>query len=282
MATKKRRIRSPHPGVILLKPRSDWGHKAWRARFTDPDSKKETTVRLDPLAVPTAETRRDWAVKKSKAIAKRRMEIESGAPLLNRTDFESATADYLTSCKHRLRPKTIGLYEIAIDRLTAWAMAQGIRTTADLSGARLAAFREWLVSQRKQVIEPGGRRGKHKQTSVELSPHTVNWQLRAIKSMLNHWRLLGLLTQIDRDAIGDTLKPLSAPKEQIEYLDGKECRLLIEAALAHDEAVYAMTREEHDGLRPVGSTRRYEKPISPFVAFLLLTGCRIGEALSLD
>src|SRR5690606_38733016 len=40
------------------------------------------------------------------------------------------------------------------------------------------------------------------------------------------------------------------------------------------------TREEHAGQRPKGTTARYDA-IAPFVAFLILTGCRRGEALTL-
>ena len=50
--------------------------------------------------------------------------------------------------------------------------------------------------------------------------------------------------------------------------------------LRHDAETLAETREEHAGVGDVGTTLRYE-PVAPFVAFVLLTGCRFSEALSL-
>jgi integrase len=73
---------------------------------------------------------------------------------------------------------------------------------------------------------------------------------------------------------------LPLPREQPEYLPPAKLDKLLGAALRHDAAVFAATRQEHAGLRAKGSTRRYE-PIAPFTAFLLLTGCRRGEALGL-
>ena len=59
-----------------------------------------------------------------------------------------------------------------------------------------------------------------------------------------------------------------------------ELKRLIAAALRHDAETFAETRDEHMGLRPRGTTPRYD-PIAPFTAFLLVTGCRRGEALGL-
>jgi hypothetical protein len=66
----KRRIRSPHPGVVIEKPRAP--RKYYRARFVEGGRIKK--VRLDPLIVPTAEARRDWAIRKSRELGRVRME----------------------------------------------------------------------------------------------------------------------------------------------------------------------------------------------------------------
>jgi integrase len=89
-----------------------------------------------------------------------------------------------------------------------------------------------------------------------------------------------LLTGLTRDAITDAMKALPTPREQPEYLTPAQLQKLLEAAMRHDEAVFDETRKEHRGLLPKGSTRRYE-PIAGFTAFLVLTGCRRGEALGL-
>ena len=103
--------------------------------------------------------------------------------------------------------------------------------------------------------------------------------MRTLKTLLNTWRQAGLV-QLSRDDIADALKALPVPREQPAYLHAAQIKRLLEAAARHDAAVYAATRSEHAGLRPLGTTRRYE-PIAQFTAFLLLTGCRRGEALAL-
>ena len=79
----------------------------------------------------------------------------------------------------------------------------------------------------------------------------------------------------------DGLERLPVGTERIDYRKPHELQKLLEAALRHDAATFAATREEHAGLRPPGSTERYE-PIAPFVAFALLTGMRLGEAVGLE
>jgi len=68
------------------------------------------------------------------------------------------------------------------------------------------------------------------------------------------------------------------------YLPPADLRRLLDAALQHDAETFAMTRAEHHAARTPGplpgSTARYPE-IAPFAAFLLLTGCRLGEALTL-
>jgi integrase len=126
----------------------------------------------------------------------------------------------------------------------------------------------------------GGKRGERKPGKAKLSPLTINWQLRAMKTMLNDMRLRGVVP-LTRDAIADCLKLTNVPREAAEFLRQADCARALEAALRHDAATFAATREEHAGLRPSGSTPRYE-PIAPFVAFVLLTGMRRSEALGMQ
>jgi integrase len=109
---------------------------------------------------------------------------------------------------------------------------------------------------------------------------SVNRELRTLKTILNAWRVAGILPHVDRDGITDALKALPVTHEQPEYITAAQLDSLLHAALRHDAAVFAATRKEHAGLRPIGTTRRYES-IASFTAFLLLTGCRRGEALGL-
>ena len=68
---RKQRIRSPHPGVVLIPPRKD--RVAWRARCDNPDTGGEEYVWLDPAVEGRTEgTRRGWAQSRSEDIEKRR------------------------------------------------------------------------------------------------------------------------------------------------------------------------------------------------------------------
>jgi integrase len=65
-----------------------------------------------------------------------------------------------------------------------------------------------------------------------------------------------------------------------EYLRPAQMRKLLAAALRADAECFTMTRAEHDGEGPEGTTPRYA-PIAPFVVFVALSGTRFGEAIDL-
>lgn len=277
---RKRRIRSPHPGVVLKRRTLPSGAVSWRARYEDPDTGRETYATLDAAALPTHEARRLWAIQKAKTLAKRRMDLAAGAPALSAKPIVSAVGDYLAECRGRVRAGTLRTYTQGVEQFARWAEHSGVRTTAELTQARLASFHGYLEALPRKAIERGGRRGQRRATVRRRAPASVNAELRAVKTMLGRWRALGLAAQLSRDAIADALPALRVSYEQPAYLVPAKLEKLLDAALRHDADVYAETRVEHVGLRPRGTTPRYA-PIAPFVAFLLLTGCRRGEALGL-
>lgn len=279
MPRKTRRIRSPHPGVVIKERALPSGATAYRARFDDPDTGRETYVTLDAVALPTREARRLWAIRKSKALAQRRMELEGGSPRVEARALADAAHDYFRSGENRLRSKTIVTYRLAVDPFVTWCGRHGVRTTADLTRAKLAAFRDALIARTKLSAVKGGRRGQVDSSERKRSPLSINRELRTLKTLLNAWRQAGIMV-LTRDDIADALKALQGPREQPVYLHPAQIRRLLEAAARHDAAVFTETRAEHAGRRPLGTTRRYE-PIAPFTAFLLLAGCRRGEALAL-
>ncbi len=126
----------------------------------------------------------------------------------------------------------------------------------------------------------GGQRGQRKSTLVWRSSVSINYELRALKTLLTVWRIAGLL-RLDSDAIADILKSLSLDQDPPSYLKPAQVQKLLEAAIEHDNAAFTETRDEHAGLREAGSTTRY-LPIAPFVLYVLLTGCRRGEALGVE
>lgn len=275
MAARKRKR---HPGVTLIAadPVRRIGH---RARFRDPDTGKLTKVSLDP-ALRTSELREDWAARKSKAIAKRRLELESGAARATGTALSEAVGRYYEA-HARLRDKTLRSYRAATDKLLDWATRNGVRSGDDVTRAKLIGFREELIAEPKRAAAKKAKRGTRRATLERRSPASVNRELRGVRVVLGYLAELDLLTKIHEGDLRRALKKLPITTEEADFLKPAELAAVLEAALAHDADKHAETRDEHRGLRPVGSTPRFD-PIAPFVALLLLTGMRLGEAVGLE
>lgn len=281
MARKKiRRTRTEHSGVKIIR-RVRNGREYWFARFRDPDrDNKERDVTLDPLALPTREARRVWAIRKAKALAARRMDLATGAPLPTSTPIDKGIDDYLAVNASRLRPRTLSTYTEAIEKFRTWLSYNAVYQVEQLTKGKLSEFRSYLLMQKKTVTFEGSSRGERRKTKKSKSPFSINKDLRSVKALVNFWRSRELLPSLDKDGISDALKNVPTAREAPAYLPPSDCRKLLEAAIRHDSETFSETRDEHSGLKPVGSTLRYE-PIMPFVTFLLLTGCRLGEALNL-
>lgn len=278
-AKPTRRTRSPHPGVVLIAP--DATHTSWRARYDDPDSGKRVKVRLDPVELSNATSRRHWAIRKSQALARRRVELDSGAPRATRTPLADALDSYYEA-HPQLRPKTLTAYRAATDKLAAWCAGHGVRSADDLTRARLMDFRAALVSEPKRAPQRGSKgRGKRSSAGNPRSPLSVNRELRATRTVLGYLRDLDLFARLTHDDLRRALKRLPVTHERLEYLRPAELRTLLEAALRHDAETFELTREEHArGLRK-GTTPRYD-PIGPLIVAALLSGMRFGEAIALD
>ena len=278
--TRKRVIRSAHPGVVLIPPDPEHNHPTWRARYVDPDSGRSTKARLDPVALRTAEARRDWAIRKSKALAKRTMELEGGAARATGGALGDAIAGYYKA-HAQLRPNTLASYKSATDKLLEWAGANGVRSGDDLTRAKLLGFREELIAEPKRTAAQKAKRGARRATAARRSAYSVNRELRGVRVVLGYLAELDLLTKIHEGDLRRALKKLPITTEEAEFLKPAELAALLEAAIAHDSDKHAETRAEHRGLRPLGSTPRFE-PIAPLIALLLLTGMRLGEGVGLE
>jgi integrase len=274
---KKRRTKTAHQGVTLTRRTLPSGSTAWRARYQDPDTSKVVFVTLD---LPTHQARVQWCIRKADVLIKRRMELATGAPTKTATPIATAIEIYVTACSGRLRDRTIATYREALDLFAEWATDNGIVQIENLSKGKLSAFRDYLANRRKQVAFVGSRRGRRREATKPRSGFSINRDLHSIKAVVNFWRNRELLPLLSKDAISDALKNVPTANEAPEYLPPSNCRLLLEAALRHDGEIFIETRDEHAGLIPPGSTRRYQ-PIAPFTLFLLFSGCRSGEALNL-
>lgn len=280
-ATKKvgqRRTRSPHPGVVLLKPQGD--RAAWRARYEDPDTGKLTFTRIDPMAIRTAEARRTWAIAVSKRIARRGMELEAGAPKTTGTALADAITRYYED-HPRLRALTLKTYQKGTTKFLVWAKSVGLRSADDLTLAGLMAFRAAVSKAPKRLAVVDGPKGAKQAGAEPRKAAAVNVDIRSVKVVLGYLRKLGLLPKITRDDITDGLKALSVEHERGDFLRAPALRALLEAALEHDAQTFALTRADKAAGRVASAVRRFP-PMAPIVAAAMLTGMRAGELVSLE
>jgi len=267
-----------HPGVLILKRTLPSGRTAWQGRYRDPET---TQTKKPMLTGMTQERRKRWAIEVSRNIAGRRLEIEAGSVPRKPVPLAKAVKAYLEHCEgERLRPNTMTIYTKAAEQFVAWAGKQGIKTTAEFNGPVLARYRGHLTTTKKKAAKSGAKRGERKTSAAKLAPSSVNMKLRATKGMLSHWRINGLAPQLTQDVVGGALKAMRVPKEEPAYLEAADLLKLLAAATRHDAETFTETRTEHAGRGTPGRTGKYQ-PIGGFVAFLLLTGCRRGEALAL-
>lgn len=277
-AARKRRTRSPHPGVVLIRPDVAARQPYWRARYKDPDTGREVKKRLDPLALRTAELRREWCIAKARELAKRRMALESGAPRATGTTITQGVALYFGD-HPQLRDKTLVTYRLSTANFEAWTERAHITSLDKVGRPELLRFRAAMLKLPKRTAARRSKRGAKHEHSKTRSIVSVNRDLRAIGTVLNYLRKMGLLPLLTSDDLTDGLERFDEPKVRPEYLRPNELRQLFEAAARHDADVFAETRDEHAGLRSVGSTPKYI-PVGPLVAGTLLTGMRLGEATS--
>jgi integrase len=276
MAARKRRKK--HPGVVLLKP-DPKKRMGWRARFKDPDRSRMVYVAL-PAEYTTIELREEWAGRKSRELAKRRLELDDGAPRATGTALADAIKRYHDAHPH-LRDRTRTVYERSTDKLLMWASGHGVESADQLTRAKLLAFREQLIAEPKLVAAPNAKRGTYVPSNARRASVSVNQELRSVRTVLGYLRDLDLLPRLTHDDLRRALKHLPLTMERAEYLKPAEIRKLLEAALRHDAETFDETREEHRGGGTTGRTPRYDA-VAPFVAFVLITGMRFGEALALD
>lgn len=177
-----------------------------------------------------------------------------------------------------LRAGTVETYKLATSRLVAeFGKLRGV----EVDRATLQAIRATVVKAPKQGYAKGRGRGARQASAAKRSPATINTELRTLRTVLNYLRRGGHLPKLDGDAIVDTLRSVPARRAAPEFLNTEAIGKLLASCERHDAAVYRETRAEHriNGPAP-GSTARYHA-MRPFVAFLLCTGVRLGEALRL-
>ncbi len=251
------------------------------ARYVDPATGRVKTESLTKRGrkedLSTGEKRKAWARRRNEDLAKTAREIASGR-LSAPESIASAAADFLKRCGQELRPKTAETYGAGIDLFLEWLAGQKITATSALRPAVLSRFRAWLVSRPRQRV-PKARRGKAKAEAERLSPFYINKDLRSVSALLHDLRRNGLVPLHD-DEIADAIRPMKTPKPLPVFLEAREVRQLLEAALRHDRQRFAGTRAELAGKGEPGSTPRHG-PAGPLVLAALLTGARWNELAAL-
>jgi integrase len=250
----------------------------WVARWRDALTGAETQQSLDALGLSTIEARRAWAIDKASSLKSTRAAVASGKAVATRTGLTKAVGNYVAGAT--AKAITLEGYRPHLDRFVAWTATVGVGDVQDLQPRHLAAYRDHAVKLPATKPTKGGRRGAMLPGKRVLSGVTTNKGLTVVKLFLSWARRNGLVPHLDGDAVRDRLRPVKVERNAIEILRPKQVVALLRAALRHDAETYAMTRAEHDGDRPAGTTPRYE-PAAPFVLALLLSGMRLSELIGL-
>lgn len=272
---KRRRSRgSFHPGVRLKLPQPDNRMPYYRAVFVDPDTGKETYERLDPDVYPTAESRKQWAIRKSLALRQREAEIQDGARRLTGEGFEKLTELFIRD-NENLREGTLDEYRRSLRLFNAWADGEGNTNPDRLRRADLFAFRVWAMKLPKKQAAKGRKRGQSVDLTKRRSLITVNGDLRVVGTFLRWMIKTERLPKVHLDDLVTGLERYDFTPDPPEFLSRSEIKRSLWAAMRHDQSTFTMTRQEKESGEK-GSTRRYVQ-IAPFFAVAFLAGMRLDE-----
>lgn len=273
--------KNKHRGVWTLERRYE-DRVVIVARWMDPDLKVERQQSLTDLGLTTVAAREAWMVEKAREIKERRKALRGGATPHTGATIPETLDLYFAEKGKEISEETRKSYRAAADKFNEWARLAGVRRADDLRPDHLAAFTTWLRGQRARVAVKGGRRNERAASDRECSPGGLNNRLRSIRAILNELRRTGRLPHITFDALKDRIKLSKGLRTRPGYLRTAQVLDLLAAAMRHDAETFTETRDEHArGSKGVkGATPRYD-PIAPFVAYMLLTGCRLEEALGI-
>lgn len=251
----KARKRSPHQGVVLIKPHGRY--VSWRARYAEPDTGKTKYESLDATALRTAEARRDWAIRKAKSLAQRRLELEGGAAKKTGTPVSDGM-DLFFDARKGLREATLEGYRKRANEFAEWSSNANVLTLDHINRTRLLEFRDFVLGAVNSRTKDGGAR----------SDFTNNRILRET-SVLLHWLLeRNKLPCCTADDLKVGLRRVRTSVDRIEFLDRGEPQALLRAAIDHDRSNKVGYKSLH-------------QPVAPFILALLLTGMRFTECLDL-
>ncbi len=247
-----KRARSEHPGVTISTEKRD-GKQFVTLRWRDPGPdgrrgkrRKQVVTGPDGLPLTSREAAKPFAVSKSRELAKENAEIADGAKALDRDatwlQLFEAHAKHLEA-KGRAS-KTL------VDYAQSWPFLESWRGRPhhpfDLTVGDLESFVEHV------------RNHKNKRTGGALSPHSVAAIARHVKALLNFGRRRLACVRLDSESINEGLAVGTVQVKPVA-LATSQLRAILQAALSYDDG-------------------HPDSQVFPLLVFLLLTGCRRGEA----
>ena len=194
------RKRSPHPGIIVLPARPE-KRQAASIRYVDPDTGKQRTERLpDGAGLP-------WLKQRSLELQQRRLELAAGqASAAEPGSLADMIDKYFDEAD--IKKSTAAMYKLSTNQLLAWG---GVRSSQDLTLARLRDFRAWLLKLPKRNAQ------------------SANRDLKTVKAILEHSRKAGRCARLSREAILDGLELVKSTSERKPYL-GDPSRALLDSS----------------------------------------------------
>ncbi len=272
--------RSPHPGVVLYERALPKGGAEWYAKFRDSCAGRQRYMSLRSFDLGTPAARRAWAIAKAKKLAAERAAFAATGRIRTETPIAKAVADYRKRREAELKETTLATYRHGLDLFLAWAAASGPAILEDLARTHLPGLRHFILNAPRLRVARRSKRGARTAGDGQRTPMTVNKDLRALKVMLTEFRRADLLPHLDSDSIADGLRGLRVTVPAPTFLRAEQLRKLLTAAIRHDAARFAETREEHRTRQAIGATPRH-RPVAPLVLVTLLTGMRFSEAAEL-
>lgn len=233
--TKKRiRTRSPHPGVVLLKPDAAHG---WRARFVDPNTLRLIKVTLLPIDARTAETRKEWAVTKSEQLQRKASERDRGITPIEDIAIATAKDDWLASTVRH--PQTQRAYTAGVNQFVSY-LSKTIRLTREVTVGHLTRYRSWCELSTRRLPVKGGKRGARAARSKDdvRSKQSVNLDLK-VAGMFLRWARKAAGVLLSRDDITDGLPLFKIKHKRKSFLDIEAIGVLLTLAREHEPLFYS-------------------------------------------
>jgi len=212
--------------------------------------RQETLYAADGSPITSRERARELAKEKSSALAVERARIAAGARPVNR---DLGWEDLKAKHEERLlaggaSPKSIIAYSQTWRHFTNWSGAPS--EPSELTTADLHAFLTYL------------RGYTSKKTGAPLSKHSVATHARHFRAVLNFGRKVLHCVRLDSESVGEGLRVGRLPRLLPESYDSAQLCAILRAA------------RNHDLQHPMSQ-------VFPLMAFLMIVGCRIGEAETL-